>query len=250
MDAQQGYAIVFTPRPNDSGAAAVVEDVQFTNNVVRHVAAGIHVAGQDDLSSNPYAVLGRRIRIANNLFYDLNPAVWGGDGAFLKIGAGVESVTVDHNTIDQKGNIVKAWGQTMPGFVFTNNLVPHNDYGMMGDGQSPGLVTLQTYFPGYQFARNVVAGDAPYVSNHTRWYPENNFFPASYDEAVFSDRQAGNYRLTQASPYGGSATDGKAVGVDFDALNAAMNGVTSRRPWRPRCRLPCPRRRRPRRRRP
>ena len=224
MDAQQGYAIIFTPRPNDSGAAAVVEDVEFTNNIVRHVAAGIHIAGQDDLSSNPYAVIARRIRVANNLFHDVNPAVWGGDGAFLKIGAGVESVTVDHNTVDQTGNIVKAWGQTMPGFVFTNNLVAHNDYGMMGDGQSPGLVSLENYFPGYAFARNVIAGDCAYVVNHTRWYPQNNFFPTRLDDALFTDRQSANYRLLQASPYANSATDGKAVGVDFDALNSARSG--------------------------
>ncbi|HEX8352522.1 MAG TPA: hypothetical protein VF611_06480, partial [Pyrinomonadaceae bacterium] len=173
LDAQQGYAIIFTPRPNDSGAAAVVEDVEFTNNIVRHVAAGIHIAGQDDLSTSPYAVIARRIRIANNLFYDLNYEAWGGDGAFLKIGAGVESVTVDHNTVDHRGNITKAWGQTMPGFVFTNNLMAHNDYGIMGGDASPGLLTLSMYFPGYRFARNVLAGDVPYVSNHTRWYPQD-----------------------------------------------------------------------------
>ncbi|HEX8687808.1 MAG TPA: hypothetical protein VF654_14970, partial [Pyrinomonadaceae bacterium] len=70
-DAQQGYAILLTPRT--SGAAtAVVEDVSFTNNVVRHVAAVFHVAGQDDLSADPKAHRLRRIRIANNLFEDVD----------------------------------------------------------------------------------------------------------------------------------------------------------------------------------
>ncbi|HYY97736.1 MAG TPA: hypothetical protein VE642_04050, partial [Pyrinomonadaceae bacterium] len=79
-DAQAGYSIIFTPRPNDSGDAAVVEDVQFTNNVVRHVAAGLHIAGQDDLWRNPNARLLRRVRVANNLFDDVDGRRWDGDG--------------------------------------------------------------------------------------------------------------------------------------------------------------------------
>jgi hypothetical protein len=225
LDAQQGYAIIFTPRPNDSGPAAVVEDVQFTNNVVRHVAAGIHVAGQDDLGPDPNAILTRRVTIANNLFYDLDYDKWGGDGAFLKIGVGADSVTVDHNTVDHKGNITKAWGTPLSKFVFTNNLLAHNAYGVMGDSQSPGFGTLNNYFPGYSFNRNVIAGDSVYVSNHERWYPANNFYPEQFDGVGFIDRAGGNYRLKPSSPYVNSATDGKAVGCDLDALNAALTGV-------------------------
>jgi len=87
LDAQQGYAVLFTPRLSENGPQAVVEDVQFTNNVVRHVAAGVHVAGQDDTSTTPTANAGRRILIRNNLFYDVSAERWGGDGVFLKIGA-------------------------------------------------------------------------------------------------------------------------------------------------------------------
>jgi hypothetical protein len=224
LDAQQGYAILFTPRTQDPAATAAVEDVQFTNNIVRHVAAGVYLSGQDDLSADPSMIRARRITIANNLFYDVDYERWGGDGAFLKIGAAPQSVTVNHNTVDQKGNITKAYGDPSLSFVFTNNLMAHNDYGVMGDGQSPGLATLGTYFPGYSFDRNVVVGSAPYVENHDRWYPSNNFFPTQFDGVGFTDRTGGNYRLQPASPFNNSATDGKAVGCDFDALNAALTG--------------------------
>ncbi|HYE15081.1 MAG TPA: hypothetical protein VD968_11615, partial [Pyrinomonadaceae bacterium] len=60
LDAQQGYAVLFTPRPSDSGDWAAVEDVEFVNNVVRRVAAGVHVSGQDDLFSP--APKSRRLR--------------------------------------------------------------------------------------------------------------------------------------------------------------------------------------------
>jgi hypothetical protein len=214
-DAQAGYSILFTPRPNDSGPAAVVEDVRFTNNVVRHVAAGIHIAGQDDLAQNPNARLLRRVVIANNLFDDVNGQRWDGDGAFLKVGRSADGVTVDHNTVLHTGNITKAWGEPNAGFVFTNNLLSHNEYGVMGDGQSPGLRTIETYFPGAVFRGNVIAGA------EARLYPPGNFFPPALEAVRFAEAAAGDFRLTAASPFRGRATDGKDVGCDFAALEAA-----------------------------
>ncbi|MDQ3253021.1 MAG: right-handed parallel beta-helix repeat-containing protein, partial [Acidobacteriota bacterium] len=75
-DAQQGYAILFTPRPNDSGWAAVVEDISFTNNIIRNVAAGVHISGRDSLFSDPNSPRGRRITIVNNVF-DMGPDALG-----------------------------------------------------------------------------------------------------------------------------------------------------------------------------
>jgi hypothetical protein len=214
-DAQSGYAIILTPRPNDSGAAAVVEDVEFTNNVVRHVAAAFQIAGQDDLSATPKAHLLRRVRIANNLFDDVSGERWAGDGAFLKIGQSADYVTVDHNTVIHTGNITKAYGDPSLNFVFTNNLLAHNDYGLMGDSQSPGARTVETFFPGGLFRGNVIAGAAE------RLYPPGNFYPPTLAAARFANPAAGDYRLQPSSPFRARATDGKDVGCDFAALEAA-----------------------------
>ena len=223
-DAQAGYSILFTPRPNDSGPSAVVEDVRFTNNVVCHVAAGVHAAGQDDLSQNPQARLLRRVTIANNLFYDVDGRRWDGDGTFLKIGRSANEVTLDHNTVLHTGNITKAWGEPNAGFVFTNNLLSHNEYGVMGDGQSPGLRTIETFFPGATFRANVIAG------GEARLYPPGNFFPPTLDAVGFADAAAGNYRLQPTSPFRGRATDGKDIGCDFAALDAAGAFPAAMRP--------------------
>jgi hypothetical protein len=198
--------------------------------VVRHAAAGLYISGEDDLSTDPRAVRGRRITVANNLFYDINDQAWGGDGAFLKIGSGVQSVTVDHNTVDQKGNITKAYGDPVPNFIFTNNIFPHSAYGIFGDGQSPGFKTLDTYFPGYVFKRNVLAGDSVYVTYNDKFYPPDNFFPPSLDSVRFVDRAGGVYRLAPSSPYKGRATDGKDLGCDFAALEAAAGSLPATRP--------------------
>jgi hypothetical protein len=221
-DAQSGYAVIFTPRPNDSGAAAVVEDVQFTNNVVRHVPAVFQIAGQDDLGPNPKAHLARRISIINNLFDDVDGERWSGDGAFLKIGHSADSVTVDHNTIIHTGNITKAYGDPSAGFVFTNNLLTHNAYGIFGDNQSPGQKTIETYFPGIVFRGNVIAGA------EARLYPPGNLYPPTLGAARFVDAAAGDYRLQTASPFHARATDGKDVGCDFAALEAASATASTR----------------------
>jgi len=243
LDAQQGYAVVLTPRPNDSGPSAIVEDVQFTNNIVRHVAAGVFIQGQDSLYTvNPSMNVGRRITIRNNLFYDIDPARWGGDGAFLKIGGDAREVTVDHNTIDHRGNITKAFGDASPGFIFSNNIAAHNDYGIFGDSQSPGLATLNTYFPGFIFSRNVIAGNSPYVINHNTWYPADNFYPLSLDEVRFVNRRSADYRLDLTSPYRKVSLGGKEIGCDLSALGFAVGRPNAARPaaTRPRTVRPSP----------
>jgi len=45
---------------------------------------------------------------------------------------------------------------------------------------------------------------------------------ADWPAVGFVHDAGGNYRLTQASKYKGLGTDGKGLGVDMDALNAAM----------------------------
>jgi hypothetical protein len=214
-DAQSGYAILFTPRTS-GGTTAAIEDVQFTNNVVRHVAAVFQITGQDDLAQHPKEHLLRRVRVANNLFEDVDGERWDGDGAFLKIGQSADDVTVDHNTVLHTGNITKAYGDPSLSFVFTNNLLAHNAYGVMGDGQSPGRKTIEAFFPGGVFRGNLIAG------GEERLYPPGNFYPPTLDAARLEDPAAGDYRLQPASPYRQRAGDGKDIGCDFAALADAV----------------------------
>ncbi|MBV9925927.1 MAG: right-handed parallel beta-helix repeat-containing protein [Acidobacteria bacterium] len=221
VDAQAGYAILFTPRPNDSNDAALVEDVSFTNNVVRGTAAGVNVIGSDPLYERaPSEVRGRRIQIRNNLFADVG-GQWGGDGVFIKLGEGAESVTVDHNTVLNTGNITKASGAPLRSFSFTNNVVAHNDYGVHGDDAAVGLGAINRYFPGSTWSRNAIVGaqppTGPFADPESR-YPPGNFFPRRWDDVKMVDRAGGDYRLAPDSPFRHRAADGKDVGCDFDEL--------------------------------
>jgi hypothetical protein len=211
-DAQSGSAVLFTVRNQDGTAPwSVVERVRFTNNVVRHTGSALNLLGRDD---NHPSRRTNHVVIRNNFFEDVDGGRWGGDGRFLTITDTV-AVTIDHNTVLQTGNIVSAYGAASSRFVLTNNVLPHNAYGIHGDGEGSGNRALARYFPGARVRGNVIAGA------ERRSYPPGNFYPASLDAVDFVDRAGGDYRLAPSSPFRGAATDETDVGVDFRRLPAA-----------------------------
>jgi hypothetical protein len=211
--AQTGYSILFKSA-NSTGRAtwSVTEDVTFTNNILRHVAAGINILGRDYQDPSEQV---KRIVIRNNLFYGIDRGKWGGDGAFLKI-TDTAHVTADHNTVLQTGNILNPYGQPSTDFTFTNNLVVHNKYGVKGSGTRIGKESLEKYFTDPVFKKNAIIG------GRSASYPADNFFPATLEDVRFTDPTNGEYRLLASSPYKTAGTDGRALGCDMGALKTAI----------------------------
>jgi uncharacterized protein (TIGR03437 family) len=214
-DAQNGFSVLFTVR-NQGGTApwSVVRDVVYSNNVLRHAAAGINVLGIDNLAPSQQTT---NIQIVNNVFEDINSAAWGGNGTFLQV-TQTNGLVLDHNTVFHDGNVVYSYGAPTNGFVFRNNLMANNNYGVIGDATAPGTSTLNVFFSAYTFLKNVLAG-----ADMSR-YPQSNFGPASLNDVQFVNRATGDFHLAQSSPYKGQGTDGKDLGCDIDALKAAMAG--------------------------
>jgi hypothetical protein len=222
VDAQNGFAVLFTVRNQDGTAPwSTVEDITFTNNVFRHMSGGINILGK--YNDNPSQQL-QRFLISNNLFEDVGGAQGGGAGHLFLIVNGSNAVVIDHNTSLQRGNIILADGQAHTNFVYTNNVTPHNDYGIIGSGAGPGNSTLGIYFPGATVANNAIQG-GPEMS-----YPPDNFFPATLAEVGFVDVANGDYRLDPASVYRRAGTDGVDLGSDVDALWAASSSVSAYSP--------------------
>src|SRR5262249_40375699 len=186
---QAGFAVQMTGRNQYGGAPwSTIEDVTFTRNIVRHAGSGINVLGTDD--PNPSQSM-KRVLIQDNLFDDVSGARWGGQGRFIQVldyRVGTTDIVVDHNTAFQDGSVLYADGKPHTGFVYRNNLTPRGEYGVMGTGTGEGTATLQRYFPGLVFVRNVLAGADSSV------YPSNNFFPASPDRVGFANPPAAAYR--------------------------------------------------------
>jgi hypothetical protein len=220
-DSQVGYAILLTPRNQDGKAPwSAVEDITIRRNVVRHAGGGISITGED---SNFPSGTTRRVRIVDNLFYDLDAEAWGGSGAFLLIGDGPSDIAVEHNTVSQSGNIVQAYGEIqnapkpITGFVFKDNVIRHNDYGVIGASRGIGTNTLEAFFPDAVFASNTIAG------GDSNRYPKGNTFISQGEfDRMFVDVAIGDYRLKPASRARAAASDGKDMGADVASIVQAL----------------------------
>jgi hypothetical protein len=235
---QQGYAMMLTPR-NQSNTApwSVVQNIRIQNNVIRRVAAVLNILGWDNEASSQQL---NNVFFVNNLVYDVstaygiagNPA----NGWFAVMGNGPRDIVFDHNTIDNNGNdtivfygaVAYPASSQIPGLVITNNLLRDNLYGIFGSNSQPGSVSLNTYAPGAIVLRNAIAGA------DSRYYPAGNDYPTLTQWlADFVARASADYRLVSTSTSKGSATDGKDIGVDFTALNAALNATSTPAPEPP-----------------
>jgi hypothetical protein len=202
---QDGTAVLFTVRDEEKRAPqATVEDVQFVNNTVRGAAGALNLYGSEGQG-------GHRLTVRNNLFDDINGSKWGGDGQFMTA-TQWDGLVVAHNTILTTGNITKAYGEPVAGFVFRDNVVPQNAYGFIGSDHAPGADSLNVYFPGAVVSHNaIIGGDA-------RDYKARNTFPASFKQIKFVNMEGGDYRLRADSPLKNAASDGTDIGANLDSL--------------------------------
>jgi hypothetical protein len=218
---QQGYSIVFTPR-NQNGTApwTIVRNIVVQNNIIRHMAAAFNILGYDDLATSQQT---QDITIKNNLLYNLHTG-WSipnhpANGRLAIIGGGPKNITIDHNTVDNNGSSTiflyggySRTGTSILGLEVTNNLMRDNGYGIYGDKYGEGNVGLKAYAPNAVVLNNTLAG------GQATLYPTGNDFPTLTQWlADFVNPGAGDYRLVSSVSQG--------IGVDFKALNAALNAA-------------------------
>jgi hypothetical protein len=234
-DAQGGTAILFTPR-NQGGTNlwAGINNVTFRNNVIRHANNGIGTLSHDDEHTSQFL---HDITVTNNLLYDLDPSVWSspgnGGGIFISFNnTGAYNLTIQHNTAYANGIGYFFEANTqLSGLVIKDN-ISHAHYLWNG---SAGTNALNGAAPngGWTAQRDVLVleGYDGSVSYWQTYYtaPPNTYLTATWANVGFSNASNSNnndFRLTASSPYKGLATDGKDIGCDIDALNAAMSAQT------------------------
>lgn len=205
--AQDGTAVVFTTRA-DNGASDIIEDIEFSGNVVRGSGNALNIYG-------PEAQGGHRLTIRNNIFEDINGGKWNGGGNFMKVTAW-NGLVIENNTIINSGNIAFAYDAPIKNFVFRNNIVFENEYGMKGDGLNSGISTIDRFFPGGDISFNAVIGGAATL------YRGKNLYPASIKQIGFVNPEKNDYRLLPNSPLRGKGAGGKTIGADLNY--AAVGG--------------------------
>jgi hypothetical protein len=205
LQAQAGWAVVFTPRNADVyNPWFTISDVLFENNLVIHAGGGVNMIGRDD---KQVTVEMARVTVRNNLFLDINSKTWGGTGHFVQI-AGGRDIVIDHNTVEHNGNLMVLYNSSYPvgdgtrvtdgqisGFTFTNNLARLGYYGIFGQGASGmGTVALAKWAPGYTVTGNVLFAGS---SNRVSTYPTGNTYPpAAGFLATFKDAAGFDFSQT------------------------------------------------------
>lgn len=220
---QVGFAVLLTPRNQDGKAPwCTVEDVAFVNNLVRHCSSGVSILAEDDNHPSDTA---KRLLIRNNLFENINPTRFGGDGRMLQVlspGRPVEGLALERNTMlhGGRGNTFICFdgkGKAVTGFSYRENVVTHGEYGIHG---SRGMrqAGLEFYCGRFEFQDNVIIG-----ADVAKGWPEGNHLANTMEEVGFENPAASNYRLKRASPF----YRAEGPGVDMDALLKATAGAIS-----------------------
>jgi hypothetical protein len=245
---QQGFAIALTPKNQAPNVCPLcrVTDITLRYNRVSHMAGGIIIADVPSGTGGP-STAGERISVHDMVFDDIDGTVYKGFGMFALIMSKVpklHDVWLDHITAFPPRVMFGVGGNAgetkIMNFVFRNSIVSAGERQLTttgggltncASGQSQPVTLLDNCFQDIKFTHDVVVGAVG------AW-PKENFFPGSFSDVGFVNFNKGNggdYRLCQApkqpasckaaSKYAKAGSDGKDLGADIDAIEAATAGV-------------------------
>jgi hypothetical protein len=199
----------------------VVENVMFSNNVVRSSGSGINILGRSAESptgaySETYGTQRlNHLTIRNNLIYGIADPYVGSH--YMIQSSGALYLTIENNTMFQSGTAfysLEERGVIVPdyNFVMRNNVMHHGTYGVFCMGYSEGNACMANYTPGGVFTNNIFVGASPTSYNNY----SGNQFPATDSLVGFVNLAGGDYGLAASSQY-----KSMGAGVNCAELNAA-----------------------------
>jgi hypothetical protein len=235
---QVGFSILLTPKnQNNACPACRVADVTIRYNRIRHVGGGFQIANiRSDAGGT--ATDGGRYSIHDNILEDIESTELKANGVFAQIfgkSPPLHDVTIDHNT-GFAPNVLftvgaDADGPKISNFVFTNNLVSAGgrQIGSTGGGQAncaygadkaAASEIFASCFPGAKITHNAVIGGSG--------WPKQNLTPKNLEAVGFAGARGDrirDYHLRPDSRAKNAALDGKDLGADIAAVEAATAGV-------------------------
>jgi hypothetical protein len=246
---QPGYSIALTPK-NQAGPdganlcpSCQVSDVTLRYSTISHAAAGINIANA--LSDNKaMAAGGGRYSIHDITIDDINGDEYFGGGPLVLVLNGwtahiLGDILINHITgfgdpVHPSLTVGNAkTNPKMSNFVYTNNLVRAGEYPVWSTGGKTNCAysgvpktVINTCFAPYAYLSNGLIG-SPRNYPPSAW-PAQNYFPADPAAVQFvnyNDGDGGDYHLLPSSPYKNAGLDGKDLGADIDAIQAATANV-------------------------
>ena len=124
-------------------------------------------------------------------------------------------------------------GQKMSNFLFQNSIVTTGNFPVWSVGGSLNcanhdvpIVTMQACFSPWTFSSNALVA-APAHFPPSAWPSGNLFLPNvnAVGFVNFNNGKGGDYHLLPTSPCKNKGSDGKDLGADVDAVNAATAGA-------------------------
>jgi hypothetical protein len=248
---QHGFSIVLTARSHVKPHTTVgdcpicqVTDVTIRYSTISHTGGGVIMSTPMTVGV-AHALYGGRYSLHDVTIDDVSIArYWGSNGALFLIGNSwptnvLNNVSINHVTgfPDPKSHMLTLRDSTMYpklwAFTFTNNIIATGGYPVWSAGGTSNCVTkiypiisIPSCFSTYAFSSNALIG-APALYPPSKW-PSGNYFPADAAAVQFVNYNngiGGDYRLQSTSPYKNAASDGKDIGADITAIQAATSGV-------------------------
>lgn len=233
--AQDGTDVLFTVRSSASGNNAVVDDITFTNNIIKNVPSGFTTLTSDFLCGKPpYQQCtnpgeSKRILIGNNLLLFRDPSlIGGGRNTGIYISDGLSDYVLQHNTfVPAPGTdcfagvyfMLKSGTKWPPPQSITHNMwILDNAFCRQtsGDFGGQGTVGLNSYMGDPAPVDPRYLGNVMYVpsNNHVQQWPLHNF--ATTIPFTYVDPSNGNYQLL--IPLWLDTSDGAEAGIDNSKL--------------------------------
>jgi hypothetical protein len=191
------------------------------------------------------ALAGARWSVHDVTIDDVDGAAYRGTGNLLMIANGwttnvLNNVMINHITgfTDPSNTLLFAFDDVknppISGVTITNNIFATGRYPVWSTGggstscaySNIPITVFASCFSVYVFKDNALIG-SPTNFPAARW-PAGNRFPASGDNVGFvsyDNGNGGNYALLPSSPYKNAGLDGKDLGADIGAIQAAISGV-------------------------
>jgi hypothetical protein len=245
---QAGFAIVLTPRNQMPNVCPLcrVTDITLRYSKIRHMATGMSIANAPS-GTGGAATAGERYSIHDLVFEDIDGDTYKGFGAFaalISMAPQLRDVRIDHVTAFPPRvalNIGATRDTVLANFSLTNSILSAAQREVtstggkqncaFGEVQLGPEAVFKSCFSSMTFSHNAIIGPS-------KQWPRENSFPKDENSVGFvnyNHGKDGDYHLCkekgqpasckQASPYLHAGSDGKDLGADIDAVEAAIHGV-------------------------
>lgn len=220
--AGQTFPIMITPANQDGGNPwATISDVTLRYVKCINVEEGAELAR----SSGPGVTIpGSRYSLEHILF-DQQSFTTGANRRMYLILGDCHDILIAHTTGFSQDQFLLFVNGGTDRVTVRDNLQTHGLYGLAMDGDGEGNSAISNATTNFADEGNVWIGCDPAI--YPVGSPTPNRFPVNEAAVGMMDFAGGDYRLSPASPYKGTASDGTDPGCDIDFVESLVAGVAS-----------------------